>query len=380
MVTELSELKSFINDLGECFHKSGIFGCLNVQQGKILALESVTGRALSIAKEWHMFPNGRMTRRADSILAGFNEIGGTHVIKKREPDEVAIELTFNGVSKLFVLTWEEAQKEPFVYQGKEAEIVDALAKGHKKPLKTKYATPHSRMQMLWARLISDAVRAMAPSVVAGRYTPEELGLLDRVFTAERKTVEVVAPKVIEHVAEPENIEPVADEPSPPTSVEAAPEPIVESTATLEAIPALITEMQLKKLSELLDYSGAPAQAIQAACMRRGGVKHVNLLSMVAAAEWISELQQKFGANGFSQSENDPCTPDQVSRIKKTLENLYQSGNQEIGERVYLKLQSQGLRLANLTVAQASELQRALDIKEIEAWAANALQGNPKKAG
>ena len=48
-----------------------------------------------------------------------------------------------------------------------------LQRGQKPPLKAKYSTPRARMQMLWARCVSDGVRVVAPECVQGIYTPEE---------------------------------------------------------------------------------------------------------------------------------------------------------------------------------------------------------------
>ena len=42
-----------------------------------------------------------------------------------------------------------------------------------KTYKDNWATPRSRMQMLWARVVSDGVRTMAPEICSGIYTPEE---------------------------------------------------------------------------------------------------------------------------------------------------------------------------------------------------------------
>lgn len=385
METGLQDVREFIESLGDSIHKSGIFGCVNGHQGKVFALEAMTGRMLSIAKEWHMFPNGRMTRRADSILAGFNDMGGKHIIRQRTPDECAIELEYEDSFYTFRLTWEEAQQEPFVYQGKEADIISQLAKGQKPAFKPKYATPHSRMQMLWARLISDAVRAVLPQVVAGRYTPEEIGVLDSILAsvspAKLKPV-MVAPEV----PTPAKVEPVAEvaEPAQPETkeIEQEQQPSSESEATsLEAMPALIDDLQLSKLKELLSKSGAPSAAVNAACKRRGA-ESLDKLSMVAAGVWIGELASKFAeVKTFEQRTDGPCTPEQVQKIQKTIENLYQAGNQAIGETIRLKLKSAGLRLAELTFEEARKLQNSLDIKDVELWATHALKGIPsKKAG
>jgi hypothetical protein len=46
--------------------------------------------------------------------------------------------------------------------------------GKGKELKTNWSTPIGRQDMLWARVVSRGVRKLAPGVVCGRYTPEEI--------------------------------------------------------------------------------------------------------------------------------------------------------------------------------------------------------------
>lgn len=115
--------------------------------------------------------------KADAMLAEFIMLGGKHEVLARDHEKASIKLTINKQTQTFTLTWEEAKKEPFVYEGKEADVVAAITAGKTDALrlKPKYATPRSRTQMLWARVVSDGVRAMAPTVVAGYYAPEEIG-------------------------------------------------------------------------------------------------------------------------------------------------------------------------------------------------------------
>jgi hypothetical protein len=41
-------------------------------------------------------------------------------------------------------------------------------------IKDNYATPRARMQMLWARTVSDGVRSICPGATRRRYTPTEI--------------------------------------------------------------------------------------------------------------------------------------------------------------------------------------------------------------
>ena len=88
-----------------------------------------------------------------------------------------------------------------------------LARGQTPPLKAKYSTPRARMQMLWARCVSDGVRVVAPECVQGIYTPEE--------TADFTEISATpAPSIPTPVAHPAQVQGVAS--SSPFAVEEVP--------------------------------------------------------------------------------------------------------------------------------------------------------------
>ena len=182
--------------IGEWFAKSGMFGCKSVEQGQVLALACIAERKnpIQILREYHMI-DGRLSMRADAMLAGFRQGGGKYKVLARTADKAAIEMSVDGNTEKFSLTWDEAKHEPFV-------------SGRDGKLKTNWATPRARMQMLWARVVSDAVRTMMPEVVAGAYTPEEIGDM----VPQRKVVDVAA--MVEtpppEVLQPEVLPPAKD--------------------------------------------------------------------------------------------------------------------------------------------------------------------------
>jgi hypothetical protein len=184
MSYELTIYKQFTNpsqmleEIGKAIFNSEMFGCTSISQGRILALECAAKGCppMSLAERYHII-HGKLSMKADTILADFRtKCGGTHKVVCRTADRAAIELTIGGHTQTFELTWADARREPFVYIGKEQTIVEKLAKNQLNSLmlKPKYATPRSRSQMMWARVVSDGVRAMAPEVLAGYYTPEEI--------------------------------------------------------------------------------------------------------------------------------------------------------------------------------------------------------------
>jgi len=170
----IQNVGQFVDQLGEAIYRSGMFGCDSPSQGRIMAMECMARRQppLALAERYNVI-KGKLSMKADAMMAGFRALGGKTKVIKRDENEACIELRLDGEKERFRFTWEEAQKEPFIYLGKESDVLAKLEAGKPPAIKPKYATPRSRMQMLWARVVSDAVRTMAPEVCAGTYTPEE---------------------------------------------------------------------------------------------------------------------------------------------------------------------------------------------------------------
>lgn len=166
-----------IDQLGKAIFNSQMFGAENIYQGQILALECAAKRIppMTLTERYYII-HGRLTMKSDAMLADLRAQGGWHRIVERNSERAAIEITLDGQTCLFSISWAEAQQEPFIYVGKESTVIQKLESGKadQLTLKNKYATPRSRSQMLWARVVSDGVRAMAPEVIAGHYTPEEI--------------------------------------------------------------------------------------------------------------------------------------------------------------------------------------------------------------
>jgi len=232
--------------IGKAIARSKMFGCDNEDQGMMLALECLARQLppMKMAETYHLI-QGKLSMKYDAMLAQFNRAGGVHRVLSRTPDLCEIELTWKGDTQRFGLSWEDCQKEPFVYSNT------------KKPeggyyLKDNYSTPRRRMQMMWARVVSDGVRTMAPIVVQGYYTPEELetDMGDSPRTVEVQVREVVVndpPVAVKPAAKAKKtVAKEADPVDPPTmavSVATVVEPpaplLVEPVAT--AAPAIPVE-------------------------------------------------------------------------------------------------------------------------------------------
>jgi hypothetical protein len=168
-----------IQKLGDAITLSQMFGCTNKEQGLVIATELyITGQSPIEYQRRNKIVSGKPFKQYDTMLAEFHERGGKSRILSKTPELASIELIYNDDKQTFSLSWEDAKNEVFPYSGKEAEIVDLISKGTAPKLKPKYATARSRAIMLFARVVSDAIRSMCPEVNFGVYTAEEMDATD----------------------------------------------------------------------------------------------------------------------------------------------------------------------------------------------------------
>jgi hypothetical protein len=180
---ELAANIAAIEKMGTWIAMSKMFGEMSVNQGCVIAMHLfVTGEPALEYQRRNQIVSGRPDTPYDAMAAAFQERGGDIEELERTANAARVRLTYKKRSNLYELTWEDAAKEPFVYSVKgksENDIVAMLNAGQKVPLKAKYATPRSRKTMLWARVISEGIKAIAPEVNFGQYTTEELEDFDQ---------------------------------------------------------------------------------------------------------------------------------------------------------------------------------------------------------
>ncbi|HQZ67172.1 MAG TPA: hypothetical protein PLY87_18900 [Planctomycetaceae bacterium] len=149
-----------ITELGNLFHKSQIMGINTPGDGAVLALTCMCDgiTPLEFAKTYHII-NGRPSMRADMMSAKFRGAGGK-----------VSWINLGDEGKLAEATFEfEGQSMPIRYTIEDAKnaVGDKLDKPDSNWRKDRGA-------MLRARLITKAIRILAPELIAGVYTPEEL--------------------------------------------------------------------------------------------------------------------------------------------------------------------------------------------------------------
>lgn len=222
-----------LETFGQYIFQSNMFGARNPAEGFILGItcqqEHMT---LMQFKERYHIIQGQIAMKSEAMLANLLELGGEYEIVERSPERAAIKITFKKATMLSELKWEDAQKEDYV-------------KAKNGQLKDNWSTPRRRMQMMWARVVSDGVRAVCPLATRGHYTPEEA--ID--FDDQPKTINVTpAP-----VAYPQETT-AAPVPSPAPIVEAPAEPPMQPVTQPTAAAKPMPMFQAQKGPDDLDYT------------------------------------------------------------------------------------------------------------------------------
>jgi hypothetical protein len=151
-----------VERIGEVFAKSGMFGCTKTEQGMVLAMACMSERLnpIELKKKYHLI-DGQLSMRTDSMLGEFKARGGKVKWLCFDAQKAEAEFTIDGNTITISYTIEDAQKARHgQWNGK------AFNPG------TNWAK--SPDAMLRARLVSKAVRMLAPEAISGTYTPEEI--------------------------------------------------------------------------------------------------------------------------------------------------------------------------------------------------------------
>lgn len=162
---------------GDLLAKTKIMGDINPADGFVIASICYQhGISYADFAETYNFMHGRLSKKADAILTDLCTLGGSYEILERTGDVAKAKFVFAENTKIFEVKFDLLKKEPYIYTGKESDVLKLIAANQtdKLVLKAKYATERSRMQMLWARCVSDGVRAVCPAACKGIYTPEEV--------------------------------------------------------------------------------------------------------------------------------------------------------------------------------------------------------------
>jgi hypothetical protein len=433
-----------MDQVGKAMAMSGLFGAKNESQGRILAASSwINGTdPVSTQNIYHIvsIPGGqaKLSKRADAVLAELRAAGGDFEIVERTPDRAAIKVTWQGVTEEFELTWIQARQEPFVYAGPKKEVIKKLATGQQPEIQANYATPRSRMQMLWARVSTDSIRAMAPELICGFYPAEILKDLG----ADENEIVGLAEDISSEVVESVSHSPAGDDRASGSGL--ATEEQMTTFAnlfsqlggTIEQAAEIYTRMGVKSMAELTEGEAqglidklhakwsardaesaaagdpeteAPSspeakvpgqcgsdqvemiralftalevpQEIQTQAIAKRGKDKVEDLSEIEAANLISSLQQKadqLGVSLFKESLHRQVEDSKIKEIQDLVRQLSQD-NPDLATSIRAKLVQHGLeKIADLSDAEADRLLGALRMKELDKFFSASLEGWSKK--
>jgi hypothetical protein len=333
--SDLADRIDQIEKLGKWIAMSKMFGCDTVEQACVIAADCfLTGMTLLEYQRRNKIVNGRPFKQYDAMLAEFHERGGKSKIIESTPETACVEFTFEGSTNRMSLTWQELQREPIPYLGKESEVIAALEEGKPVKLKPKYATPRSRQTMLMARLVSASIRVICPEVNYGTYTEEEFDYVDA------ESVVTVAPARDEtkrRIAESKKaVEPVVEQPKQD------PEYIVCSQDDRERVERLLQSTKDKQDS-------APMQ-----------------LETPAAGIDNEAMQTAISS---------PSLSTQIDEIKSLMAEIKNAGDSEIAAKVKAKLKASDMeRLSELSIYEADLLIKALASKNVSLWLDASLVG------
>lgn len=152
-----------IQILGDAIASSGMFGCENKSQGIVIAMQCMTERKppLEMAKTYHLV-KGKLSKRAEAMLAEFRKAGGKWTwgdLKDRERQTARVEF--------------EGDVREVEYTINDAMLAGVYSQKSDSPWQKNPAA------MCRARLTSETLRAIAPEIVQGAYTPEEISQFDK---------------------------------------------------------------------------------------------------------------------------------------------------------------------------------------------------------
>lgn len=232
------EVMSCLTAFGQQLAQSRIMGIQTPGDGLVVAVtcaaEGIT--PLEFARTYHII-EGRPSMKADAMLAKFKAAGGkVKWLDLGDTEQKAeAEFTYAGDTVSMAFTAEQAKKM----------VGDRFDKKDGNWFKL-------RPQMLRARLITTALRVIAPELVVGIYTPEEI----EEFAAPAKpTAEQVAAKR-ESYAAMANEQPVVVT-STTTVVEQAPVVVVEQA------PAVVTTVTQAPPAEEVPFDATPEVVVEA---------------------------------------------------------------------------------------------------------------------
>lgn len=200
-----------VTKLGQVYAASGFFGAVTASTATAIiinaALEGIS--PLEYRAKYHTFEDGTTSVKSDYIQREFHRLGGEWDFKEWTPEVCDMIFTYKGNTLPMRVTIDEFKVNKVAF-GKDG-----------KTLKANWAK--FPREMLKARCMATAIRAICPEALGGMYTQEEVADIDRF-------------------------------PRGPLSVKTSPSPIAEPNREFEECPPLSIEAVK---AEVVDYAVCP---------------------------------------------------------------------------------------------------------------------------
>lgn len=286
-----------LEKFGNYIFQSNMFGARNPAEGFVIGITcQQEGMTLLQFKERYHVMMGQVTIKSEAMLANLLELGGEYEIQVRTPDRVAIKLTYKKASFLSEIKWEDIKNEEYTRAGKDAngksyKIFDKNGNvvGYNTPVeqrifKENWSTPRRRMQMMWARAVSDGVRTVCPLATRGHYTPEEV--VD--FDDQPKVVNITPAPVSYPQQEAE--QPAAPTPAPaPAPATATTAPVVEVLPPQEptTVPPAATQPTAPAATPAMFKNDGPADLDYTVCKIDGPMRGIKWSDMNMENLWLA---------------------------------------------------------------------------------------------
>jgi len=362
---------AFMQQVGTEIAQSRMLGCANEAQGRVLAMTCLCEgiSPIEFGRKYHIVQNN-LSMRADAMLAELRARGGKHKVVERTADAAEVEISYDGQVYRERFTWEEAKDERFVY------CKDG------KTIKDNWATPRGRRQMLWARVISEAVRTLAPEIVSGAYTPEEVRDLDHAVTENGKAVDV--DQLMQQTLERANGHATkGGEQGAGEVIEAEYEITPDKEggdgngeADSPAV-AMATADQRNRIRELWGVLNLTEEQRDMTLAKRQ-VKSVKYLTSIQAAEFIATMERRAEEIAATLS-GDSRVPDNATATHATgavgqalVDEIKQHLRGDVDGVKLVQRYLQALKkqkIADLSEEQAVGLKQALQVNQLEQWVA-----------
>ena len=347
--------------LGETIYNSGICGAKNKAQGTMIFLACMSeGIALTDFPKIYHIIDGKLVKRADTLLADFNIAGGKHrwISKGEDGQSATLELSFQGKTDTATFTIQDATRMGLVKAG---------SNWIKSPA-----------NMLRARCITDGMGMHFPQFKAGTYSPEELGYDSIEHAEQSQPANVVAAIQQQGTATPTTTTRRRGKSIAATTFTAAATTtsaavhhdnnvidaeIVSKEETTNASET-VSAPEAADTPEAVDVVGEVSEADESAENLEAETAEEAPFDNVEQTE-VDSGESQHDPNATSTRDDGPCTQVQIDQIKSMVRDLTPKDPQQ-SSKINAALASMGkLTLADLSYGQAQGLLNALFKKAAE---------------